>query len=116
MCFEKCNAEKAIYLCDITYFYIDILLILPVISCRSQLGWPGRDNGSSGNRFFFALVEESSKADESVGQFINEAKRNPNMMFGHARMNLNEMCALDVTVHSGLEGLATVPAIQFKLS
>jgi hypothetical protein len=27
--------------------------------------------------FFSALVEESSKADESVGRFINGAKRNP---------------------------------------
>ncbi len=66
--------------------------------------------------FFSALVEESSKADESVGRFINEAKRNRTTMFSHARMNLNEMCALDVAAHSGLEGLATVPAIQFKLS
>jgi hypothetical protein len=37
-------------------------------------------------------------------------------MFGHAGMTLNEMCALDVAAHSGLEGLATAPAIQFKLS
>jgi hypothetical protein len=37
-------------------------------------------------------------------------------MFGHAGMTLNEMCALDVAAHSGLEGLATVPAFQFKLS
>ena len=66
--------------------------------------------------FFSALVEESSKADESVGRFINGAKRNPTTMFGHAGMTLNEMCDLDVAAHSGLEGLATVPAIQFKLS
>jgi hypothetical protein len=45
--------------------------------------------------FVSALVEESSKADESVGQFINGAKRNPTTMFGHAGMTLNEMCALD---------------------
>ncbi len=45
--------------------------------------------------FFSALVEESSKADESVGLFINGAKRNPTTMFGHAWMTLNEMCALD---------------------
>jgi hypothetical protein len=66
--------------------------------------------------FFSSLVEESSKADESVGRFINGAKRNPTTMFGHAGMTLNEMCDLDVAAHSGLEGLATVPAIQFKLS
>ena len=67
---------------------------------------------------FSSLVEESSKADESVGRFINGAKRNPTTMFGHtqAGMTLNEMCDLDVAAHSGLEGLATVPAIQFKLS
>jgi hypothetical protein len=35
----------------ITYFYIEILLISPVISCRSQLDW--RDNGSCINRFLF---------------------------------------------------------------
>ena len=66
--------------------------------------------------FFSSLVEESSKADESVGRFINGAKRNPTTMFRHAGMTLNEMCDLDVAAHSGLEGLATVPAIHFKLS
>jgi hypothetical protein len=40
-------------------------------------------------------VEESSKADESVGLFINGSKRNPTTMFSHAGMTLNEMCALD---------------------
>ena len=66
--------------------------------------------------FFSSLMEESSKADESVGRFINGAKRNPTTMFGQAGMTLNEMCDLDVAAHSGLEGLATVPAIHFKLS
>ena len=42
--------------------------------------------------FFSSLVEESSKADESVGRFINGAKRNQTTMFGHAGMTLNEMC------------------------
>ena len=31
--------------------------------------------------FFSSLMEESSKADESVGRFINGAKRNPTTMF-----------------------------------
>jgi hypothetical protein len=66
--------------------------------------------------FFSSLVEESSKVDESVGRFINGAKRNPTMMFGQAGITLNEMCDLDVAAHSGLEGLATVTAIQVKLS
>jgi hypothetical protein len=61
-------------------------------------------------------VEESSKTDESVGRFINGAKRNPTTMFWHTGMTLNEMCALDVAAHSGMEGLATAPAIEFKLS
>ena len=82
--------------------------------------------------FFSALVEETSKTDESVGRFINEANRNPATIFSHmpgcsaqsgfdcnctfARMNLNDMCALDADAHFGLEGSATIPVIQFKLS
>ena len=82
--------------------------------------------------FFSALVEETSKTDESVGRFINEANRNPATIFSHmpgcsaqsgfdcnctfARMNFNDMCALDAAAHFGLEGSATIPAIQFKLS
>ncbi len=50
--------------------------------------------------FFPAIVAYSSKADKSVGRFINGAKRNPTIMFGHAGMTLNEMCALDVAAHS----------------
>lgn len=65
--------------------------------------------------FFSALVEETSKTDESVGRFINEANRNPATIFSHmpgcsaqsgfdcnctfARMNLNDMCALDADAH-----------------
>ena len=33
-----------------------------------------------------------------------------------ARMNFNDMCALDAAAHFGLEGSATIPVIQFKLS
>jgi hypothetical protein len=68
---------------------------------------------------FSALVEETSKADESIGRFINEAKRNPTTILSHvsgysaqqpgfrcnctfARTNLNEMCALDAAAHSGI--------------
>ena len=82
--------------------------------------------------FFSALAEETSKVDESVGRFINGAKRNPATIFSHvsgcsaqpgfrcncsfARMTLNEMCALDDAAHAGMEGLAAAPTIQFKLS
>jgi hypothetical protein len=82
--------------------------------------------------FFPVLVEETSKTDESVGRFITEANRNPETIFSHmpgcsaqsgfecnctfARMNFNDMCALEAAAQFGLKGLATTPAIQFKFS
>jgi hypothetical protein len=82
--------------------------------------------------FYSALVVETSKIDESVGRFINDANRNPATILSHmpgcsaqsgvdcnctfARMKFNDWCALDAAAHFGLEGLATTPAIPFELS
>jgi len=81
---------------------------------------------------FSALVEETSKADESVGRLFEEAVRDPAIIFRHnsgcsvqpgfhcnclfARMNFNELGALDDAAQSGLEGQGTKPQIQIKLS
>ncbi len=68
---------------------------------------------------FSALVEESSRTNELVGQFVDEGVRSPAIIFLHisgcsaqpgchcdclfARMNLNEMGALDAATQSGLQ-------------
>jgi hypothetical protein len=79
-----------------------------------------------------ALVEETSNADELIGRLLNEASRDPTKIFCHisgcsaqsgvhcnctyAKMNFNEISELDAAAQSGVEGLATTPTIQFKLS
>ncbi len=75
-----------------------------------------------------AMVEESSKTNESVGQFVDEAARCPATILRHksgcpaqpglhcnclfARMSINEMSALNVAAQSGLQGLNTMPTIH----
>jgi hypothetical protein len=89
MCFEKCNAEKAVYLCGVTYFYIEILLISPVISCRSQLGW--RDNGSSGKfwkSFFFLLFGGVFKGGRICWAIYQWSKEKSNHNFRACRDDL----------------------------
>ena len=79
-----------------------------------------------------AMVEESSKTNESVGQFVGEGARCPTTILRHksgcsaqpgfhcncsfARMSINEMSALNVAAQSGLQGLNTTPTIQIKIS
>ena len=80
----------------------------------------------------YAMVEESSKTNESVGQFVDEGVRSPAIIFRHksgcsaqpgfhcdclfARMNFNEMSALDAATQSGLQGLNSTPTLHIKLS
>ena len=82
--------------------------------------------------FFSALAEESSKTNQSLGQFFNEAARDRTIIFNHhlgcseqhgchrdctfARMNFEEMSALNSAAQSGLEGSGTKPTIQIKLN
>ena len=82
--------------------------------------------------FFSALAEESSKTNQSLGQFFNGAARDRTIIFDHhlgcseqhgchrdctfARMNFEEMSALNSAAQSGLEGSGTKPTIQIKLN
>ena len=81
---------------------------------------------------FAALVEESSRTNESVGKLFNEAARDPAIIFRHdsgclaqpgvhcnctfARMNFNEISALDTAAQSGCDGLNTKSILQIRLS
>ena len=81
---------------------------------------------------FASLAEESLKRNESFGESLNEAARDPAINFRHksgclvqtgvhcncmfARMNINEMSALNAAAQAGLVGLAIRPTIQLRLS
>ena len=78
---------------------------------------------------FSALLEESATTNKSFEIFFDEAARDRATLFRHnsecsaekssssfARMNFNEMSALDAAAQSGREGLNTKPTIQIKLS
>ena len=81
---------------------------------------------------FSAMAVETSKTDESIGQFFNEAVRDPAIIFHHAsgcfaqpgfycncsfaKMNFNEMSALNAASQSQLDGLDTSPTLRIRLS
>ena len=62
-------------------------------------------------KYFSAMAEETSKTDESIGRFLDQAVRDPAIIFRHtsgcfaqpgaycscsfAKMNFNEMSAVD---------------------
>ena len=79
-----------------------------------------------------ALAEESLRTNELLGQLFDEAARDPTTIFRHnpgclaqpgaqcnctfARMNLNDMSALDAAAQTGLVGLTTQPKIPVRIS
>ena len=79
---------------------------------------------------FNALAEESLRTNESAGQILAETVRDTSIMFRHesgcsaqpqcscsfARMNFEELSALDAAAQSGLDGLGTKSTVRISLS